>query len=72
MPCGMWDLISPTGPPGKSLLGGFQTNVTNLMNLSQLWEIVEDRGALCASVHGIAESQTQLSDWTTTTLIYKG
>ena len=36
MPCGMWNLNSPTGPPGKSLLGGFQTNVTNLMNLSQV------------------------------------
>ena len=62
MPCGMWDHNSPSGPPGKSLLGGFQTNVTNLMNLSQLWEIVEDRGGLQASVQGIAKSQTQLSE----------
>ena len=28
------------------------------MNLSKLWEIVEDRGALHAAVHGIAKSQT--------------
>ena len=27
------------------------------MNLRKLWEIVEDRGALHASVHGIAKSQ---------------
>ena len=32
------------------------------MNLSKLWEIVEDRGARRAAVHGIAKSQTQLSD----------
>ena len=28
------------------------------MNLSKLWEIVNDREALCAAVHGIAKSQT--------------
>ena len=28
------------------------------MNLSNLREIVEDRGACCATVHGLAKSQT--------------
>ena len=28
------------------------------MNLSKFWEIAEDRKAWCASVHGIAKSQT--------------
>ena len=28
------------------------------MNLSKLWEIVEDRGAWSAAVHGVAKSRT--------------
>ena len=32
------------------------------VNLSKLWEIVEDRGALCTAVHGVAKSQAGLSD----------
>ena len=35
------------------------------MNLSNLQEIVEDRGAWHATVHGVAKSRTQLSNWTT-------
>ena len=32
------------------------------MNMSKIQEIVKDRGAWCAAVHGVAKSQTQLSD----------
>ena len=44
--------------------------ITDVMNtnLGKLWEMVKDREAWHAAVHGIAKSWTQLGDCKTTTI----
>ena len=39
-------------------------------NLGKLQDIVKDRGAWRAAVHGVTKSQKWLSDWTTTIIWY--
>ena len=41
------------------------------MSLSKLWEMMKDRVAWCATVHGLTNSQTRLINWTSASSSHK-
>ena len=50
---------------GSTFKSKYGWTLPNSMSSSKLWEMVKDREAWCATVHGFTGSQTGLNNWTT-------
>ena len=59
-----WEGLGAGGESNDRGCDGWMASLTRwTLSLGELWELVMDREAWCAAIHGVPKSQTRLSDW---------
>ena len=71
IPC-CWERLRAGGKGDDRGWDGWMTSLTSMnMSLSKLQNLVMDREAWCAVVHGVSKNRTWLSDWTELNWLYR-